>query len=382
MNAPFTALACLAFCLCGFPALGLAQDQDAAFSVSHPLPQPPAQIIVPMKLGGAERLFIFDTGTDRALIDPSLHTADMPILGEASVNDGSGNKTKSKIVQLPGFTDQSHTFPAEFGGLMSMEVLSRYLGRPVAGVLGMRQLGKAKIYLDYQEAKLTIHNGAWKLNPDQATEIALNPGLDAPKIQSTLGDRPITFTIDTGHTFALSLITADFTALVQSGLIQEVATTSRAVSVVQEFRPREGIFQGGTLMGKELKGMPVFTGPSVLGLGWLCAFQIELDLKERKLRYRPIENPKEPIVQDLMLGAALIYQDGKAVIARLQPGGKGAFEKAGLHSASIINLLAAKAGQSIEIEYLRGDSTTPSKINVTLPPLITEWGEHRVRPPE
>ena len=148
-------------------------------------------------------------------------------------------------------------------------------------------------------------------------------------------------------------------------------------------------------MGKNLAGISVSdSGPQILGIGWLCAFQCELDLQNSVLRYKIIDKPNPPVESEAMLGALLNYSDGGAKIELLKPEPAGALESGGLKLGDVITRfgevekgaiypgaintqLIKSAGKTMAVEYIPAGEKETRKSTIRLPALQTQWNHSR-----
>ena len=368
---------------------GYADDGEND-SAHFPLPRPPQKIIFSAKIGDGEKLLIFDTGVGRMLLDPSLQHLTRREVDGANLFDGNGEKREVRQFELPEIRIQSLTIQKPTAILTDVRSLAKYLGRDVMGVIGLSEMADRKVFLDYQNSTLDIHRGDWKLKAADVQETKLTQSISGAVFEASIEDLKCSFLIDSGDNGCLSLQPATFDQLVDAGVIKVAEVAGRAVAAFSVTRHKKGWFLKGRLMGKDLRGVSVDAGRERVGVGWLCGFQAEIDLAARELRYRVIEDAKPPIVLERMLGMIILFEEGLARVERLQPGGSGPAEQAGikegdriaafgdlergqLTGSNIMEMVAAKAGSSIRVKLYRPNDVAPLEVKLELPKIISDW---------
>ena len=275
--------------------------------------------------------------------------------------------------------------------LFDMQALSRFTGRPLAGMLGMNTVGKAKIFLNFERSVLQVHAGPWRLAAPDCQEVELNKESGIPEFDVRIGGHRVTFGIDTGFDGTFTLAAPLFEALVNDGTIELANVNARGATPGGVSSVARGWFLRGRVMGRDLAGLSVESDPaySNVGMKWLYGFNTEIDFAARKFRYQVRCHIQPPISVQMMIACILIYDDKGALVERLRPGG-GAAENAGLkpgdvieefgslkagemNQATIGEMVAASADKEVAIRFLRKSDGSHVNTKLKLPPVISEW---------
>ena len=217
-------------------------------------------------------------------------------------------------------------------------------------MIGMRELRREKLLIDYQHAKLEIHRGPWRLAGAGVHEAPLRQVRGCPALTVEIGGHPRSLLIDTGDNCCLTLQTSFFETLVAEGFIVRIANQLYISALGADTQRKAGRFVKGELMGKSLAGVEVATGGSIesgdMGLAWLCAFSMEIAVEEGTVRYRAVPHPRPPICFFAMMGFMPQFEDGKVMVAHLTPGGPAA--QAGLAEGDAIEQLGKLPATELE----------------------------------
>ncbi|MDQ3566255.1 MAG: hypothetical protein M3436_19985 [Pseudomonadota bacterium] len=343
--------------------------------------------------------FVFDTAAGRIALDPSILQGKLREIGPFTLHDGRIDPKNGTLYELPEIKVQALTVQKAKGFLYKFEGLSAGFGQQLSGILGLSDLGAVKILLDYQNSAVVIHRSAWRLDSADVTEVGLRNDAsrgsfdtEHASFETEIEGEPCAFTVDSGDNGCVEVPFTLFDRFVEAGVIKVAERPGRTLSALGITRNKRGWFLKGRLMGRELTGVSVTTSSQLglLGLGWLCGFQTEIDLTARKLRYRAIEHPRPPISVQRMLGAILLYRDGRQVIESLQPDAVGPAERAGMKAGDIIHqfgslvdngitgtkvieVVAANAGGRIPVKLYRPEGAQWLEVTLEIPEMISDW---------
>lgn len=359
----------------------------------QPIPRVPALWVAPVSVGEKQALVVLDTGAGLTVLDSSLRDALGAKLGERPVTmaDGEGTRPSYEGPSLRMGALHSERSPVI---LSDLGMISEFVGRPLAGVVGMDFM-RGKVFLNFDQSVFEIHSGAWRLPKRGSHESALKDDSDVPKFDRPIAGKQVTFILDTGADGTITLAAPVFDALVADGVIEVSKVRGRAVTG-QGFdrRANSGWFvnKNVNLMGKDLAGVSVKSSPanSILGLKWLCAFNVEIDMAARKFRFQLRRAAKPPLNVQLMAGAIFFYNERGARIESLRPDGAGAAEEAGLKAGDVIEQFGAirapdinavslgeavadAAAKEVAVRYRRKVDGVLVETKLKVAPMISEW---------
>lgn len=368
----------------------LADEPDRVI-FAQKLPRIPALIVAPAKLADREALVFLDTGADWSMLDLVWKDSLRGEIGEAEVMGFGGVNQQMMIYSGPVLKLGRMAVQGPGVILSDMQEFRAYTGQPVSGLIGMKVIGRAKIFLSYDKRVFEIHDGPWRLDKLNSQEIELEKEASAPLCKMNILGHPATFVIDTGSDGCVELRADVFDALVKEGAIERAKVDSRALGLEGMKATGRGWFLKGEFMGKKLEGVSVDSNPahSILGLEWLYGFNTEIDFSARKMRYELRRDAKLPGNLQMLLGAIFIFSEKGVRIERLRPGGKGAAEIAGLQAGDVIEqfgslqavgmnavtlgeAVADAAGKEVSLRCRKANGQQV-EIKLRVPSRISEW---------
>ena len=370
----------------------LATAREPTVALHIPISSSMPVITADTKIGGSWHVMLVDTGAGASMLDLSLKDLAQIDADQVVITTSSGEELRGNYYVVPTLQVQALTFDDVKVPIVDLESISSLYGFRFAGALGMKELSSGgKISLNYEQGFLDVHQGAWYLESADACEVNLDITQDIPVIHTKIAGHSVEIAIDTGANSCVSLPSYLFERLIKEGFIEVQETSSTSLSLSGSQSNRQGWFMKGELMGRSLAGMSVDTSPKrgMLGLEWLCGFNVEIDFPDRKLRYQPLPTTKPPISVELMTGAIFSYEAAGARVERLRPGG-GAIEAAGVQQGDLIQrfdsltadklniisvseIVASKENQAIEINYLRKIDGVSVTTQLKLPKTVSAW---------
>jgi|GEM_PF-2394858 len=353
------------------------------------LPPAPLYITVPAKVGDKDALFVFDTCAAVTALDVSLRRVALREVENSNSQDPK--KPTPRLFELPAIAVDSFVVPHATGTFIDTQLLQQFVGEPVAGVLGISDMGDAKVLLDYQQGVLELHRGPWKLADVPEVDFVFEHG--APKFEDTLEGHQASFFIDSGLNGCLGLEAPLFDQLVSEGVIELSPQSGRNAAPDGVSPHKQGWFLKGKLMGRDLTGVSVAvsSGKNMLGLGWLCAFQCELDVTAHKVRFRNLPEARPPLEMSLTLGAIIIFRNGRAAFEGFQPGARGLLERAGvlpteviedfgdlathkINARTLTEAVAANAGKKVQLKLFNPAEFTRREVTIEIPATpVSSW---------
>jgi hypothetical protein len=291
-------------------------------------------ILVPVKLAGRERMFAFDTGASRTVVDRSLLNGDSTSIervGTADVDiDVAMFPVPDATVGTLGFKGVD-----KVGG-KDLTPLREVGGLPIEGILGMDFLSRHVVRVDFDNGEVCFLTSA---GPQCGTAIPLVEQDDRVGLRyvrgSVGGIEKIPFLVDTGH------------CGVSSGGID--AETFGLLKKWKDLRiVNQGIFRGasgdavvedgqsGVLAVGDIRVLrPVWTSGNqpILGLGFLSRYVVTFDFPNGVVYLRPGATAAKP---DLWNGSGLhvLHKNGAPVVELIDAGSPG--EKAGVKPGDVL----------------------------------------------
>jgi hypothetical protein len=351
-----------------------------------------APAVVDGRIDQQEVGIIVDTGAELSAIDGELEKNGTVGVGIANIRDIHEQKISARQVDIECLNFGDHVFRNIEAVSFDFSPLRQMYGDRIRGIIGFNELGKGKLFLNFSQKAIELHTDDWRIDNGDYHEARLfhrKPRL--PYIETSFFGSKRSFLIDTGFDGTIQLPAELFDELVEAGRIELRRTPMRIMGgtgVIESVR--SGWLLEGSLMGKDLTGIPVDTAQEAkLGLEWLFGFDVELDMAAGKIRYRLINDPTPPIDWRLMLGARLSFHAEGARLESLKPGG-GAAENAGLKVGDLIvefGELSAKqmsngtlativeqaAGGTLSLRVKKASDELPVIVELELPDAVSKW---------
>jgi hypothetical protein len=346
-------IGCVALVAFGLSAVGsAARAQDAARVIERFTTDPDDDfLLLPVTLRGQKYLFALDIGTSSHLFDRSLR----PFLGEPSGET-------SNVGTASGVPTSVELFPSPDARLGSLSLWSLWdvscadLTRlrevswcDLRGLIGMPSLGSCVVAVDPDSHTVAFLRSADKETDGTPLPLRFNDaGIPLVDVDlSGLGRR--SFAVDTGARSSGSVRHEDFEALLKSGALRAVRTTS-ALDMSGRYRLREGRLDG-LVLGKDRHDGLILSETSAsvsrLGLGFLSRYVVTFDFPGRMMYLKKGRDFGRPDPVDLC-GLGLLRKDGRVLVSVVDDDGAAA--RAGVHPFDLVtrvgDLDMAKARKS------------------------------------
>lgn len=303
-----------------------------------------APLLVPVRFGGKDHLFVVDTGCTNSVFDPSLPLGAVRESVKASTPDGeiTVNLYDPPVASVGVLPFRVANKVASF----DLKKFSEADGRPVKGILGMDFLGQYVVHVDFDKGELLFLKSA----PTDHREVVpmFWTAENVPEVECFLtGEEKIRFRIGTGQSGVCSgaLQTQLMARLVAKDKFRKVASSSKTTaSGISDSTEFQGRFLALGGFGVE---RPVFNEILMfnqLGLGFWSRFAVTFDFPGRKVLLSKGEGYGRPDRWALS-GLHLEQQGGVVVIVRVDKGSAG--EAAGVKPGDVfLRLNDLRAGEA------------------------------------
>jgi tetratricopeptide (TPR) repeat protein len=329
-------------------------------------------LLLPVRVGGKDHLFMLDTGCARTTFDRSL-LLDKP-RGAGRALALNGEIFEVAVYEPPdGSVGGLPLGVPEVAG-MDLTASREVWGQPIEGILGMDFLGRHVLRLDFDRGELLFLRAAPE-GAGVAVPIDWRPG-DLPMVRARFGGMGESlFAIDTGFTGRDSgaLRTFGVRDLMVNGDLSELGSvrteTAGGGYAARVFRGSRLTLGGFVVEGPIFKESPLFT---LLGLGFWSRFTMTFDFPGRTAYLAEGRGYARPDLWNAS-GVRLRLRAGTVVVGSVDEGSPGARAalRAGDEVIELGDLRAGKAG----LFALKGELCK----RVRLPCVVRRGGEeHRV----
>jgi hypothetical protein len=324
-------------------------------------------LLLPVRLGGKQHLFLFDTGATNTVYDWTFRD----LLGDPI--DNAAVKTARGLVQLPCFRAPE----ASVGNMplrtsqpvlcADLNALREVTGHRVMGILGLDFLRQHRIRIDFDAGKLAFLDA---LEADPGTPISLTPVEQRYSATLSVAGEEEEFEIDTGLGGFQS---GDLNAKLCERLMKarKIRNVSKDCSVSLVGFSEDQIMELEEFCLGPFAHRHLYFGQSqsnLLGLHYLSRYIVTLDLPNQRMylrkgkRFDQLDLRDQSGLHILRIGGQTIVQvvDAGSPAARagiepkdilLQLGELDA-EKTRMH---VLRQLLAREGETVLLRWRRGD---------------------------
>lgn len=314
-----------------------------------PLPRVATVPMSVVKIEEAHVQGLLDTAAGYGVMDKSFQARVTPQKRRSWIMMPNGIEKSFDLFVGPSFELQGLQVREPSVVVSDLQGLRRMWGENIQVVVGIRELGRGVISLNYDTNEFAVRSGGWVLEAEKSEEVALTRDVDVPMFAAEIEGQNADMIIDSGTDDAIAIPHRVYKALSEGGVIVEGKVNVRGFGASGMTSNRRGWFTKGRLMGRDLAGMSVreiYGERGFVGLEWLCAFNLEIDMSKRLMRYQQRKNAESPASVQMMLGATLLFDESGATVERLRPG-RGAAEEAGLEAGDILESLGGLDSTSI-----------------------------------
>jgi Aspartyl protease len=279
----------------------------------EPRPQIPAELVLerfsvakagdclllPVRIDGKHRAFVFDTGSTYTLLDTALCRGER--IAAVRVK-GTGGDIDVNLYPPPDARIGSLPLgPLAFVGGYDLKRLGQEVGYPIEGILGMDFLFSHVVHIDFDTGLLLFLKSVPK-DSGESIEVACDPTSGLPFVigEHSRGET-LPFLVDTGNVlpYSGSLVSSEAKRMARAHGLRELGADS-AVNLSGTSRRqlhRGELLKLGTFSVKE----PLFCearSKSALGLGFWSRFIVTFDFPKRKVYLREGNGYNRPDRQD------------------------------------------------------------------------------------
>lgn len=333
-------------------------------------PMPAVEVMVN---GQGPFLFAIDTGAaGQARVDTSLvERLKLKTVGQVQAGDGSGNGARSlDLVELD---------TVAFGGaeFRKVRAASRdYNGSPnlprVDGILGFGLFEDYLLTLDFPAKRVRLERGELP-RADGAGVLSFESPRGVPVVELGVGPHKIRADVDTGNTLGgFVMPTALVEKLTPAGAPVTVGRARTVTSDVEikQVRLKDSIRLGRFEFAEPTVVYPALGDGAIIGSGLLREFNLTFDQKNKSVRLKRSELPKESApaaaaaaAQDLKdypgrYGERTISAEGGALFLQRQGGPRLKMTPVGRDEFGLEVVPEAR------IKFVRGDDGKVSAVNI------------------
>lgn len=343
---------------CSGPAQRSAEERKppevlAKFSIS----KGNRPVLVPVKIGGRERLFVLDTGSTHCFLDTALK----PKRGLFADPDGEASEVISAHTSS-GWKDFELSDPPEscVGNLnlrdggrvcwMDCELLRRVSGRDVRGILGMSFLKKYVVQMDPDAGSLRLLRSDGRSHPEWGRALDLQAGelKDCPYVEGCLpGGVKARLLVDCGDNGSVVLESAIFSKVRGRAALSE----GLAAGAAGPHRFRTARIPSLALGGVDHQNLVVDEGtPGRIGQSLLSRYVVTFDFPAKTMYLKESSNFGRLDEED-MSGLHLWVVDKKVAVHSVDKDTPA--EKAGIRTEDVILKVDGKPAAEMDIWDLR-----------------------------
>jgi len=307
------------------PALALCigantRAADAEILYQEKLRAFPFQPIVPLAVGGKNYPFMLDTGTYGPIFDLSLRGL-LGTVAQKGMLSSFGSMTEADFYPAPKMGIGRLKMPEWVAATHDCAVHRRLAGVDIRGIMGIKPLDDCSIWLDFDHETLKIVR---QMGPPPDSMKSLDfiypENGQIPRIELELEGHKLQFIPDTGFNGCMGLQHDVFAKLVADGVIEPAAIPGAEVlqGETEGRKVASGRFKRGTLLGLDLTTSEVHDSGSVnnLGMMFLVNFNSIFDYVGKKFYYER-RQALPPLASDRMLGAIILFPEGRNTVYRL-----------------------------------------------------------------
>ena len=304
-----------------------------------------AAMLLPVRVGAEEHLFIVDTGSNLTTFDSSL-----PLGKPRAITSAVAIDAKSRQVTVHDPPDASvGSLPLDVPWVLGMDMtrVREVWGQPIEGILGMDFLGRQVLRIDFDRGELLFLRAAPE-GAGEAVSITWQAG-DIPWVRAAIGGADESwFVIDTGSTSRDIGTLNAFSArtLMTNGVLLGLGSV-RSESSGGSYTARVLRAKRLTLGGFVVEG-PIFhetPETNVLGLGFWSRFTVTFDFPKRTAYLAKARGYARPVLWNAS-GLRLRLRSGSVVVGSVDEGSPGAWAgvRVGDEVSELGDLRADKAG--------------------------------------
>ncbi len=311
----------------------------------------PHILSIPVQIEGNDACFLVDTGYSNCVLDskvfPNLHSR------KAAINVGTPNGLRPfELFDAPDMQiGPFHLRASDFVNSFDLKMLDAATDRRIFGIVGMDQLSKFVVQIDFDNHCLRFFTPDDASHPEWGEVVAMKLNKGVPEVTLEIDHTPQRLLIDTGSRGALQLSSELYEKTRRLNDIPQAlsyAVTAGGTATNRLMRIPEL-----SLFGMKYHNLIVEESKEpmcLLGLSLLSRHLVTIDAAHLKLYLKPGKDFDRRDEAD-MSGLHILRLDSKTVAAVVDDASP-AYE-AGMRSGDILTSVEGKPAGEYEIEELR-----------------------------
>ena len=306
------------------------------------------RLSVPIESDGRSLIYILDTGATRTCVAKSIAAKWQPIRHEPL-------HALTETVQVPIYERPE---AESFAGMVlrrrtelyaqDFRSISDFTGIEIDGVLGMNDLKRFVIQIDFDNGKLRILRSAAR---ELGEKFRLSSKRGCPTIDIRVNELEIDANIDTGASSDVLLTANRFDQLVEQkqiiiGVSTQIATATGVATV------SKGTLQNKMSLGSfEHSGCRVTkTQFNAVGLGYLSRFVVTFDFPHEAMYLKPGKAYDRPAYHDA-LGVGVLFQNKQIVVSDVNSNSPA--EDAAIQQGDVLKQIDGKDTTNLSLFEIR-----------------------------
>ncbi len=286
---------------------------------------------VPVESDGQSLIYILDTGATMTCVANAIATKWQPVRHERL-------QAATETVQVPIYERPE---AASFAGLVlrrrtelqaqDFRSLSEFTGIEIDGILGMNDLKRSVIQIDFDNGKLRILRSA---SEEMGEKFRLNSNRGCPTVDIHVNEIEIEAIIDTGASTDLFLTADRFDQLMKEKQIRAGAATQLA-TLTGVRNVSKGTLQNKMSLGSfgHFGCRVTKTQANAIGLGYLSRFIVTFDFPHEAMYLKPGKFYDRLPYHDA-LGLGTVFQNKQIAVKDVSPNSPA--EKAAIQNGDVL----------------------------------------------
>ncbi len=289
-------------------------------------------VLLPVESDGNSHRYLLDTGMSLSAVPLNVAAKWKPVRNIR--NYTAAGVSEVPVYERPNAESVMGLMLRRKTELIAMDFqdISEAIGQPIEGILGMSDLKRFVVQIDFDQGKLRF----LRFVGDEAGEkLRLSFHRGSPVLDWASGETQLTIGIDTGANGELSLASEHFDALVKRGeirnVVQQQGVTVTPAGTVKSSRGTLREFQFGGVRHQNVD--VIQTQLNTVGVGLLSRYLVTFDFPKEAMYLKPGKRIKSPTPRD-SLGMTILLRDNKVIVQSVRY--RGPAEAASIQQGDVL----------------------------------------------